>query len=284
MDLIAEVFDDRPCQLGEGPLWHPEREQLFWFDITAGRLLSRVEDRPLEWLFDEMVSAAGWVDRETLLIASESALFRFDLTTGARDDIVALEADNPANRSNDGRADPHGGFWIGTMGKAAEPGAGAIYRWCRGELRLLHADITIPNSICFAPDGRRAYFADTATHRIMTQTVDDQGWPDAAPEVFADLTAEALHPDGAVIDAEGALWSAQWGRARVARYLPNGSLERDISLPGHHTSCPAFGGSDFASMFVTTAREGLASPGPQEGLTYRVILDATGLPEPRVIL
>ena len=91
------------------------------------------------WDFSEHVSAAGWVDHDTLLIASETGLWRFSLTTGRKDLVVALEADNPITRSNDGRADPWGGFWIGTMGKRAEPGAGAIYRFWQGALRRLGA-------------------------------------------------------------------------------------------------------------------------------------------------
>ncbi|MEZ5721276.1 MAG: SMP-30/gluconolactonase/LRE family protein [Paracoccaceae bacterium] len=129
---MAQVFDDRGCILGEGALWHPEREQLFWFDILEGKLLSRSGGKPHEWRFEEMVSAAGWVDRSRLLIASETSLFLFDLDTGAAQEVVPLEADNMETRSNDGRADPFGGFWIGTMGRDAAPQAGAIYRWFDG--------------------------------------------------------------------------------------------------------------------------------------------------------
>ncbi|MEL6588225.1 MAG: SMP-30/gluconolactonase/LRE family protein, partial [Pseudomonadota bacterium] len=128
---MTEIYDTRRCNLGEGPLWHPTRQELFWFDIIGKTLHSKAQS----WTFDEHVSAAGWVDDTTLLVASETALFRFDLTTGDRTDICALEADNPVTRSNDGRADPQGGFWIGTMGKEAEPKAGAIYRFYKGELR-----------------------------------------------------------------------------------------------------------------------------------------------------
>jgi sugar lactone lactonase YvrE len=110
------VFDARICGLGEGALWHPRRGQLFWFDILGKRMLTQTPDGPQDWTFAEMVSAAGWLDHDNLLIASETALFRFDLTTGQRHNVVALEANNPATRSNDGRADRQGGFWIGTMG------------------------------------------------------------------------------------------------------------------------------------------------------------------------
>ena len=81
---VATVYDCRPCELGEGPLWHPIREQLFWFDIIGKRLLTRNGDAAQHWQFAEHVSAAGWIDRDRMLIASDSALFRFDLTTGAR--------------------------------------------------------------------------------------------------------------------------------------------------------------------------------------------------------
>ena len=112
---MTDVFDIRRCELGEGPLWHPERKQLYWFDIPGKRLLTQNDDGPQEWHFPGCVSAAGWIDRDTLMIASETALFRFNLETGSKRDIVALESDNPVTRSNDGRADPFGGFWIGTM-------------------------------------------------------------------------------------------------------------------------------------------------------------------------
>ena len=175
--MTPQVFDPRACRLGEGALWHPLREQLFWFDILGKRLLSRTGKTPLEWRFEEHVSAAGWVDSGRLLIASETALFLFDLNDGTRTDVVPLEADNPVTRSNDGRADPWGGFWIGTMGKNAEAGAGAIYRYYKGKLRRLFTNITISNAICFSPDTHYAYFTDTRTRCIMRQALGAEGWP-----------------------------------------------------------------------------------------------------------
>lgn len=238
------IYDSRPCALGEGPLWHPLRNQLFWFDILGQRMLSIERGQPRQWRFPEMVSAAGWVDRNMLLIAGERDLFLFDIETEEVQTLVDLEPDNRATRSNDGRADPLGGFWIGTMGKKAEPGAGAIYLYFRGELRQLFADITIPNAICFAPDGSFAHFADTATGQVMRVTLDAEGSPNAAPTVFLDLTDEGLNPDSAVIDADGVMWLAQWGAARVAAYDPAGKFLRAASFDAPHTSCPAFGGAD----------------------------------------
>lgn len=281
---MAEVYDARPCTLGEGPLWHPERGQLFWFDILGRRLLSREGDRALEWRFDEIVSAAGWVDRNTLMIASETGLFRFDIPSGRRDAILPLEADNPVTRSNDGRADPMGGFWIGTMGKKAEAGAGAIYRYYRGRIEKLYGEISIPNAICFSPDGRTAYFADTKQGRIQRQSLDPEGWPRGKPEVFVDLRAEGLNADGSVCDSEGGVWNAQWGASRVARYLPDGTLDRVIPIGARNASCPAFGGAGLRTIYVTSAREDLAEPTAADGLVYAAPAPFVGLPEHRVIL
>lgn len=286
--MSAEVFDDRRCILGEGPLWHPERGQLFWFDIMRQRLLSRDASGPLEWRFDEPVSAAGWVDAETLLIASASALWRFDLRDGSKAQICGLEQDNPVTRSNDGRADPWGGFWIGTMGCNAESGAGAIYRYYQGRLQKLFAEITISNAICFAPNRSCAYFTDTSTQQVMRVALDRAGWPASDPTVFLDLSDGGLNPDGAVVDKAGAVWIAQWGAARVAAYSDAGKFLRAVEVPGVHTTCPAFGGAEFRTLYVTSARQGLSAEVAHDqsphGQTFAVDGVAEGLPEPRVIL
>ena len=141
------VFDTTNCALGEGPLWHPGRQSLFWFDVLSKRVLMKEGDQLRDWQFETCVSAAGWVSADQILIASEIELFTLDITTGKTDKVVALEAEKPETRSNDGRADPFGGFWIGTMGKAAQTGAGAIYRYFKGELRKLISNITISNAI-----------------------------------------------------------------------------------------------------------------------------------------
>ncbi|SFP15320.1 SMP-30/gluconolactonase/LRE family protein [Tranquillimonas alkanivorans] len=285
---MSITFDDTQCLLGEGPLWHPEREQLFWFDILSRRLLTREGAGTRHWQFDEHVSAAGWVDRTSLLIASETALFRFDIESGGHEHVVDLEAADPVTRSNDGRADPHGGFWIGTMGKNAEPGAGAIYRYYRDELRRLFAPLTITNAICFAPDGRTGYFTDTNDKRIMRVALDGDGWPEEEPSVLVDLSDTPHAPDGAVTDADGNLWNAQYGSGRVACYAPDGAFLREVAFPASQTTCPAFGGPDLGTLYCTSASDGLApeelAEQPAHGRTFAVTGVGVGRPEPRVVL
>lgn len=252
------IFDDRACQLGEGPLWHPGRQQLFWFDILNKRLLTRENNAQRHWQFDQNVSAAGWIDNDNLLIATETGLDQFNLTTGTSLPIAALEEDNPVTRSNDGRADPWGGFWIGTMGKNTEKEAGAIYRYYRGEVRKLFPDITIPNSICFAPDGKCAYFTDTIKQIIWRQKLANKdGWPEAEPELFIDLRSDGLFPDGSIVDSAGYLLNAQWGAAQLSRYDADGKLESVLKLPAKQVTCPALGGCKLDELYITSAADKL---------------------------
>jgi len=284
-----DIFDHRICTLGEGAFWHPLREQFFWFDIVEKKLLTATENGPAHWQFTECVSAAGWLDSDTLLMASESGLYRFSLDTGVRQLVCAIEADNPLTRSNDGRADPSGGFWIGTMGKQAQTGLGAIYRFYRGELRKLIFPVTIPNAICFAPNGEFMYYADTRKNIIWRQPLDGQhGWPKGTAEIFIDCGAQGVSPDGAVTDAAGNLWNAQWGASRIACYSPSGQFISQVSLPTQHISCPAFGGSDFTTLYATSATAEISpellTSQPDAGKTFRLIGAGQGRPEPQVIL
>ncbi|WP_134678668.1 SMP-30/gluconolactonase/LRE family protein [Paracoccus ravus] len=276
------LFDPRACILGEGAFWHPERQQAFWFDILGRRMLSRKDGRELEWRFDERVSAAGWIDHDSLIIASETALFRFDLRTAAREDLVALEADRPETRSNDGRADPQGGFWIGTMAIDASPGKGAIYRYYKGELRQLYAPISISNAICFSPDGKRAYFSDTAEQLVWEQDLDAQGWPQGEKRVFLDFRGTEEYPDGAVTDAKGNFWNARWGTGRLVCHAPDGHVLDEVELPVKQTTCPAFIGEKLDRILVTSAAEGL--DGAQDGRSWLVLPNGPrGCAEPKVI-
>ena len=287
--MTSMIFDDTICELGEGPLWHPERQQLFWFDITGQKLLTQSDGETQIWDFDEMVSAAGWVDKDHLLIASETALLLFSIETGDTEYVTSLESDNPVTRSNDGRADPFGGFWIGTMGKAAEKNAGAIYRYYRGELRKLYPNVTIPNAICFSPDGGFGYYTDTAKGLVMRQRLDAQdGWPEGKPEMHIDLRGHDWGVDGAVIDADGNFWNAQWGGWRIAAYTPDGTFLREIAFDAAHTSCPAFGGPDLTTLYCTSARERVSPEnwerGENHGKTFVIKGVAKGQAEHRVIL
>ncbi len=286
--MKVTVHDTTRCLLGEGPLWHPEREAFLWCDILSRRILSREGGALRDWSFDRFVSCMGWVDGDRVLVATETDLTLLTLSSGATESVATLESDDPSTRSNDGRADPFGGFWVSTMGVDKSEGAGAIYRFHGGKLTCLRSGLTIPNAICFSPDGRHAFFTDTPTRVVMRWALDSDGWPDGEPEPFVDETAEGHRPDGAVCDADGQLWVSHWGSSRVAVYDAQGQLRREVGLPATQATCPAFGGPDLSTLYCTTAAVGLSEEeltrNPAHGLTFAIEDAGRGQAEHRVIL
>jgi len=287
MNAKAELFVDCRCELGEGPFWHPLLKRLFWFDILNQTLLSANTNGHLvdRFTFKHPASAAAIIDRETLAVATAGALLRFHIDTDTSTLIIPLEDDVPGNRTNDGRVNPAGGFWIGTMSRRGgqDPGAGAVYQYRDGRLETVLDDITIPNSTCFSPDGRTAYFADTPTDTIRKCDIDPAtGLPAGAWSDFA-ITTGLGHPDGAVVDSQGHLWSARWGGACVVRHAPDGSVDRIVELPVSRVTCPAFGGDDLRTLYITTAREGMTEEElerePLAGSVFSIRVDVPGQPE-----
>ncbi|MEO0498147.1 MAG: SMP-30/gluconolactonase/LRE family protein [Pseudomonadota bacterium] len=284
----ARVFVERKNELGEGALWHHARNSFFHFAITENLLFEHNTQGALlnEWKFGFNVSAAGIISDKELLIAGETSLFVLDLSDGRQRHICDLEADNPVTRSNDGRADRQGGFWIGTMGKQAESGAGAIYRYYRGELRVLVPAVTIPNSICFSPDGLLAYWTDTDVNRIMQVPLDAEGWPAGTPSVFADHSDDDFGCDGSIVDADGHLWNARWGVGQIVRYTASGAVERVVTISAPNCTCPALGGATGTTLFVTSAYQGIVDKKRRDdsvsGCTFAVETDVRGLHEAAV--
>lgn len=278
------------CTLGEGPLWHPLRQRFYWFDIPAGKLLSTNSEggQPREWLFGEPASAAGWIDKNTLLVATASGLQKFDINLGSWQTIQPLEARNSLTRSNDGRTAPDGSFWIGTMGKNMEREAGACYRYTKGQLEKILSPVSIPNSTCFSPDRKWAYLADTLRRIIWRWQLGSDGAPVGDMEVHIDLRDKKANPDGSVCDSEGFLWNAQWGGWKIVRYDPKGGEDRVIELPVQQPTCPAFGGADLKRLYITSAREGLSNEAlarqPDAGRVLMLDLDIAGIPEFQVLL
>lgn len=286
MSLQANLFVDYRSPLGEGPFWHHLRGEIFWFDIIGKTLYAAHTDGSAagKWVFDRMASAAGIIDQDHLAIAAEGEIFRLELSTGRRTPLVPLEANIAGNRSNDGRVNRAGGLWIGTMAHDEVAYSGSVYQFREGALKRLFGDIRIPNATCFSPDGRTAYFTDTPNKIIMQRPVDPaSGEPDGYWSVFADTAGDPGAPDGAVTDAEGFVWCARWGGSRVIRYAPDGRIDREVLLPVSQVTCPAFGGPDLTTLYITSAAKNL-SPAqlarePHAGSLFAVDVGIAGLPE-----
>ena len=287
MTDTAELFIDSRCELGEGPFWHPLQERLFWFDILNKTLFSATAGGIMvdRFTFDATVTAAGVIDNDNLAVASAAGIFRLTLSTDTRELLIPLEPDSSSTRTNDGRVNQAGGFWVGTMG-LKDPGkvaAGSLYQVRGGETKKLLSDVFIPNGTCFSPDGRTAYFADTKVGTIRKIAIDpDTGLPVGEWQPFADASHPG-GPDGAVTDAEGFVWSARWDGSSVIRFAPDGRVDRVVKVPVSRPTCPAFGGKDLKTMYITSAREGMTAEQlaaePASGGVFAIELDVPGLPE-----
>ena len=285
------VFSDLVCELGEGPSYDPRRQSLYWFDILGKRLLEKrfgqsgthVHDLPF------MASAIAGLGGSRHLIAAEDGLYVRDTATGALSLHRSLEAGNPLTRSNDARVHPSGAMWIGTMGRHAEQGAGAIYWHFKGEIRTLWSGLTIPNSIAFSPDGRIGYHADTGRNIVWRVSLDPlTGLPDGEPKIFLDHGGKPGGIDGSVVDADGLIWNARWGAGALDVYAPDGSHLKRHDGPARQMTCPAFLGPDASRLAVTSAWEHMdptaRAADPLAGQTFLLDIPVKGRFEPDAVL
>ncbi len=286
----VRVLDAARCHLGEGSAYDAASDTAWWFDIL-GRTLHEAPlstHRIAVHALPVMASALAMVDDQRQLLVAEDGLHLRDIATGHLERLVAIEADDAGTRSNDARVHPCGTLWTSTMGRRAEKGAGSIYAFRDGAITPLFTGLTIPNAICFSPDGTTGYFADTAENRLYRVPLDPAtGLPTDAPTTLTRHTGPG-GLDGAVTDAEGLIWCAIWGGGGVNVYSPAGALVRRVTVPARQPSCPVFVGAGFDRLLVTSAWENmgaaLRAADPGHGQTFLLDVGARGRPEPRVRL
>ncbi|MGO4566627.1 SMP-30/gluconolactonase/LRE family protein [Rhizobium sp. 2YAF20] len=286
-DFKGEILCNTSSVLGEGPTYDPDTDTVWWFNILGKEMheLNLETGKKAVHNLPMMASVLARVDAERQLLATEQGLFIRDVATGALTFYAALEADKPENRSNDGRTHISGALWISTMGKRAEMQAGAIYHVANGRVTKIFDGISIPNSICFSPDGSFGYFTDTRISRLMRVLVDPStGLPAGEPTVLVDSMEDAGGIDGSVCDADGYIWNARWGSGFVDRYSPDGLRIERYRVPAMQPSCPAFIGRNADRLVVTTAWEGLdesaRSMQPQAGALLELGITVKGLFDP----
>jgi sugar lactone lactonase YvrE len=282
----ARIVCDNPCELGEGPVYDPATGTVWWFNIVGRELHGLHLDsaaksvQPLNFL----ASVMALVDGERQLIATDQGLYLRDAETGLFEHYGTIE-DNPGNRTNDGRVHGSGALWISTMGRNAEKEAGAIYHVAKGKVTRLFGDITIPNGICFSPDGATGYYSDTALNRFMRVKLDPAtGLPLGEPTVLMEEAESEGGFDGAVCDAEGLIWAARWGASAIDVYSPEGKRLARHTVPVTQPSCPAFVGRSADRIVFTSAWQGLDMAGrsadPDAGKTFLLDVTVKGRFEP----
>lgn len=287
----ALLVDSR-CTHGEGALWSPRRQCLFWVDISARRLWQYEASigTPRHWPLPDRPGCLAEGEDGQLLLALAGSLQRVDID--APNGVLRLQwladvqSEQPTTRSNDGRTDRAGNLVFGTMNEdpAREP-LGRFYQYSmRHGLRLLDLPgVVIPNAICFSADGRTLYYCDSVRPELWCCDYDAERAQCSHPRRFARLEDPAWEPDGAIIDADGSLWNAQWRASRVVRYLPDGQIDRIVPMPVRNPTCVALGGPGLSQLMVTSSRldhspEALAAA-PYAGSVFVVETGIAGLPE-----
>ncbi len=268
--------------LGEGLQWRDGR--WWWTDIEAAQLHAwqpGAEAAQTYRLPDRLgCFAHARSGRMILGLAKRLCLGTLNGPDMSLQALVGVDTTEPRTRVNDGRTDRRGYFVFGTLNEQAErrPIASFYqYSMQHGLRRLALPAVAIANSICFSLDGRTMYFCDTLSQLIQQCDYDAETAQVSNIRPFVRMADKGAHPDGAVIDAEGCLWNAQWGAGRVLRYAPDGRELARYTATAPHTSCPHLGGERGDQLMVTTARQELSreqlAAHPLSGSLFGIQLD-----------
>jgi len=276
--------------LGEGVQWNSQDGCFWWTDIHAAKLYRyHLHSKKIShWDLPEKLGCFAFAKNdERILAAFASGIAWFEPESGALEWIAKPEAHLVGNRSNDGRCDRQGRFWLGTIceQKNSPDQSAALYSLCAdGKIEQHLTGLQISNALCWSPDSRKLYHADSPTHSIHVYDFDAPTGTLSNRQVFA-RTQDSIEPDGACVDAQGYVWNAQWGGSHVVRYAPDGQIDFILPMPVTQPTCVAFGGEHLNLLAVTSARIGLSDEAvqqqPQAGSLFIFQTDVTGLPESR---
>lgn len=291
METKADLLVDSQDFLGEGVRWCEQSGRVFWTNIEGAKLhaLTLATGVRETWVMPERLACFTLTaDEHILLLGLASRLAWYDLRSGAVTTLHEVEADLPMTRLNDGRCDRQGRFVFGTLDeRPCRESIGSFYR-LNLDLsleRLPLPGIAISNSICFSVDGQAMYFCDSMKP-VIHRWDDYLGGDASTVRVFAHLPEGPGSADGATIDADDHLWSAQWGASAVLRFAPDGSVQQRVTLPVSQPSCVSLGGPAYDELFITTAQETLtpeqlAAEPLAGGLFHARLQGVRGLPEMR---
>ncbi len=276
-------------QIGEGPIWSVDEQALYWVDIY-GKLIERLDPETGQhrtFRLPCLVGAAVLRQKGGFVLAADQGFAFWD---GSSENVQWLsnpEQGKPLYRFNDGKVDPGGRFWAGTMydGPQLNPRpAGSLYRLDPdGSISVKETGVLISNGLGWSPDHRTMYYTDSVRKTIYSYEYDPSTGEIANRKVFIHTIDEPGDPDGLTVDSQGFIWSARWNGWKVTRYDPAGKPEREIKVP---TACPSsvmFGGSDLKDLFITSAWKELTAEErnfqPLAGNLFKIRVEVQGLPE-----
>jgi len=255
---------------GEGPLWSVREQALYWVDI-GGRRLYRSDSgdaRPRAWDLPHHPGCLAELPDGRIAVAMGDGVHALDPASGAIIDLDRRPPMRPGTRFNDGKVDPQGRLWAGTMQNNFGPGGeslpierpdGALFRFDRGGgISVIEQDLMCANTLAWSPDGTRFYFADSLPGAIFAYDYDPESGAVSGKRVLFDEAGLGV-PDGSAIDVDGCLWNARWGASAIVRITPEGRIDRRIEMPVPRPTSCMFGGPNLDILFVTSATNGLGA-------------------------
>ena len=278
--MKPKIIADTKLLTGEGPLWHPLEEKLYWLDIPNGLLLryDPIAERYEQVYQGEAIGGFTIQEDGALLLFMARGAVKIWRKGELRTVIEEIPAERET-RFNDVIADPEGRVFCGTMPAKDHPGS--LYRLDRdGSLSKILEGIGISNGMGFTPDRKQMYYTDSAKGEIYLFDYDRKSGEITHQRVFLKVSEPGVVPDGMTVDAEGCIWSARWGGGCIIRIAPDGIEEIRINFPAKKVSSVTFGGKDYKDIYVTTAGgDHREEEGPGAGALFHLNLDIQGVPE-----
>ncbi|OLF13420.1 SMP-30/gluconolactonase/LRE family protein [Actinophytocola xanthii] len=255
--MNVEVVLEAHATLGEGPVWDPRENVLRWVDIEPGEVhrFDPASGEDTAFAVGEPVGTVAARAGGGLVLATASGIWACRADGADRRLLHAIDTDPPGGRFNDGKADPWGRFWAGTMLEGTD-GAAALYRLDReGPPRPVVTGVSVSNGLGWSPDGTTMYYVDTQTRGVDAFDHDPETGSITNRRRFAEV--ERGWPDGLTVDAEGGVWVALWDGWGLCRFAPDGRREELVELPAQRVTSCAFGGPELSTLYITSARTGL---------------------------
>lgn len=278
---------DQPSQLGEGPLWHPGEQALYWVDIVEATL-HRLDVRTGEhrsWLMPTEIGCIGLRAKGGLVAALKYGFASIELPSGKVSYINEPITEQDGVMFNDGKCDRRGRFWAGTKDIKESDPKGAVYRLdSNGKSHKMIERFTVTNGFGWNLDNTLLYVCDSPARKIYCYDFDQATGEITNQRPFATVPEDAGYPDGLTVDSKGYLWSAHWDGWRITRYDPEGNIDQVIPMPVQRPTSCCFGGSDLSTLYVTSARVRLSeaelAKGPLAGSLFAIDVMAQGVAEP----
>lgn len=292
-----------PDGLSESPFWHPQENRLYWVDIPGRRLARLGVTGPMQaqgpveyWPMAEEPGCMAPVAGGGVIVALRDGIYLGKTWGGSLTQLVAAPYDTTRLRFNDGKCDPQGRFWAGSMYEPRDQAAGVLYCLSGKTLLPMADQATVANGLAWSPDGQTLYWSDTGSHRIRAWDWDAASNTLSNERQFHQATLKPVgwtwgqargpqyggRPDGATVDAQGNYYSAMYEGKRIVKFSANGEVLAEIETPVQCPTMPCFGGEDLKTLFITTSRQGRSEAElaamPSSGCVFAMRVDVPGLP------